>query len=287
MILERTYSRLPTKHLRRPSLLFLFVLVAALLTASPLSAGAVDSKAAKETAVPATTGGDKSSASDQPAGLDKQPGGTGEQPATTVTPSATGEPPASGDTQASGAGESNTTGEGQPQPKPLPLSPEIQKLPTVKIPPGKLPVAILLPNFEQFHRAFTKHGREYTNRRLSATEALVRAKLQGNGCFIITEEAAHALSQYVIEVYLTRAKTSINLMAHGYQINGGLSRYRRTPGRLVRIGYNSLGEFDQLYSVDDFESKVLMLTDVFLDRTKEIRKKVAASAKKTPAQKGR
>lgn len=116
---------------------------------------------------------------------------------------------------------------------------------------------------------------------------MMRAKLQKNGCYVISEEAAHATSQMVIEIYLTRAKTSLNLMAHGYQINGGISRYKRTPGRLVRIGYNSLGEFDQIYGLDDFESKSLMLTDVFLDRTKNIRKVVAQGGKKAPARKGK
>lgn len=289
MILERTFSRLPATGSLSRSRLFLHILVAALMIATPLSANAEDSKAAKEPVDSATTGGEKNASGAQPAVLDNNQLDSKEE--TPVTgggaQAGSGEPGATGNSEQSGSGEPTASGAEQPQPKPLPLIPEIQKLPTIKIPPGQLPVAILLPNFEQFHRAFTRHGREYTNKRLSATEALVRAKLQKNGCYIISEEAAHSLSQYVIEVYLTRAKTSLNLLAHGYQINGGLSRYRRTPGRLVRIGYNSLGEFDQLYSVDDFETKVLMITDVFLDRTKEIRKRVAAGAKKTPAKKGK
>lgn len=280
MILERTFSRLLATSSRSRSLLFLHILVAALMIVAPLPANGEDSKAEKEPVDSATTGGEKNAGAAQPSVLDNQLDSKGETPVS-------GGGAQAGNSEQSGAGEPAAGGAQQPQPKPLPLIPEIQKLPAIKIPPGQLPIAILLPNFEQFHRAFTKHGREYTNKRLSATEALVRAKLQKNGCYIISEEAAHSLSQYVLEVYLTRAKTSLNLLAHGYQINGGLSRYRRTPGRLVRIGYNSLGEFDQLYSVDDFETKVLMITDVFLDRTKEIRKRVAAGAKKTPAKKGK
>lgn len=205
-----------------------------------------------------------------------------------------GEPPAAttdGAEDGSTGEQPAASGEGQPaagvQQKP-PLSPEVQPVATVKIPPGKLAVAIILPNFEQFHRAFHQYGREYSNRRLSATESLIRAKLQKNGCYIISEEVAHATSAMIMEVYLRRAAVATNLIARGYQINGGISRYKRTPGRIVRIGYNSLGQFDQLYSVDDFEMKALMIADVFLDRTNPIRKGLAASAGgKKPAKKGK